>query len=261
VLSIYSSVATLYRFRWLLYELVVRDLKLRYRGSVLGFAWTLLNPILFMAIYTLVFSVYMRVGIHDYPLYLLSGLIPWTFIQSAIQQAITAIPDGRMYVGKSLFPIELLVVVPVLSNAVNFMLSLFLVIGLALALGVHIGWMLLLLPVIIAIELVMVVGLAFLGATVNVFYRDIQQLVGYALTAIFFVTPIFYAASSVPPKFTFLLACSPIAALIASFQSILYYGLTPSWGGVLFAAVFSIFVLGASIGYFNRYRDAFAEYV
>src|SRR5215469_3718221 len=99
----------LYRFRWLLVELVLRDLRLRYRGSVLGFAWTLLNPLFFMAIYTLVFSVYLRVPIPHYPLFLLSGLVPWTWFATAIQQGATAIVDGRLYVGKTTFPTEVLI--------------------------------------------------------------------------------------------------------------------------------------------------------
>jgi len=261
MLTIYRTAGTLYRFRWLLYELVIRDLRLRYRGSVLGFAWTLLNPLLFMAIYTLVFSIYMRVAIPDYPLYLLSGLIPWTFVQGAIGQAITAILDGRTYVGKTLFPIELLVVVPVLSNGINFLLSLVLITALALALGVHPGWSLLFLPVGIVVETLGILGFSFLCATVNVFYRDVQQLIGYALTALFFVTPIFYAASTVPPKFSFMVAYSPVAATIQIFQSVLYHGTAPPWRAVAFAAAFAVFVLGAGLGYFDRYRDAFGEFV
>lgn len=261
MLPAHRMAKTLYRFRWLLYELVVRDLRLRYRGSVLGFAWTLLNPLLFMAIYTLVFSVYMRVPIHDYPLYLLSGLVPWTFAQAAIQQSVGAILDGRMYVGKTLFPIELLVVTPVLSNCANFAISLALVVLLSLILGVHASWSLLLLPFLLAVALCMVLALSFLSATANVFYRDVQQLIGYALTALFFMTPIFYAASSVPPRFTFIVTYNPIAALLECFQSILYGGSAPPWGRLAFAAAFAAFALGASIGYFERYRDVFGEYV
>jgi lipopolysaccharide transport system permease protein len=256
-----SQVRAVARYRWLLYELVIRDVKLRYRGSVLGFAWTLLNPLLFMVIYTLVFSVVLRSNIRAYPLFLLSGLIPWTWFSSSIGQGTTAILDGRMYVGKTLLPAELLVLVPVLSNGVNFAITVVLLFPVSFALGVNAGWALVFLPLLVAIELCMALGISFFVATVNVFYRDFQQLVGYALLAIFFLTPIFYARVMVPPHLQFMVTLSPVAAMISGYQSVFYYGAPPEWGQLAFAAVFSVAVLSASLLYFNRHRDAFGEYV
>jgi len=166
-----------------------------------------------------------------------------------------------MYIGQTLLPIELLVVVPVLSNGANFLITMALFFPIAVAFGANAGWVLLFFPVLVAIELCMVLGLSFLVATFNVFYRDFQQVVGYLITAGFFLTPIFYARVSVPQNFKFLVTLSPIAALIGSFQNILYYGLPPSWREVLFAAVFGVVVLIAGLAYFNRYRESFAEYV
>ncbi|HEY5427020.1 MAG TPA: ABC transporter permease [Candidatus Tumulicola sp.] len=259
--TIQSSATAVARYRWLLYELVVRDIRLRYRGSVLGFAWTLINPILFMLVYTLVFSVYLRSNIRAYPLFLLSGMIPWMWASSAIGQAVTAIPDGRMYVGKTLLPAELLVLVPVLSNAVNFLITILLLFPVCVALGVHVGWALLFLPILLLIELCMTLGFSFLVATVNVFYRDLQQLVGYALMALFFLTPIFYARDAVPARLQFLVTFSPIAALISAYQSVFYYGTPPRWRELAFAAAFSVALFLVSLAYFNRSRDAFAEFV
>lgn len=259
--DIRTSVREVARYRWLLYELVVRDVRLRYRGSILGFAWTLVNPILFMIIYTLVFSVYLRSNIHAYPLFLLSGMIPWTWAASAIGQAVTAILDGRMYVGKTLLPTELLILVPVLSNAVNFVITIVLLFPVSVALGVNVGWALLYLPILVLVELCMTLGFSFLVATINVFYRDLQQLVGYALMALFFLTPIFYAREAVPARLQFLIVFSPIAALVSAYQSVFYSGAPPDWRELLFAAGFSVLLLFGSLVYFNRHRDAFAEYV
>lgn len=256
-----SRVLAVSRYRGLLYELVNRDVKLRYRGSVLGFAWTLLNPILFMAIYTLVFSVFLKSNVRAYPLFLLSGLIPWTWFSSAVGQSVGAILDGRMYVGKTLLPAELLVLVPVLSNGVNFAITLVLLFPVSIALGVNIGWALLFLPILVAIELCMALGFSFYVATLNVFYRDFQQLVGYALLAIFFLTPIFYARVVVPPNLQFMVVYSPVAAFVSGYQSVFYYGRPPDWSELLFAAGFSIVILFTGALYFNRHRDAFAEYV
>lgn len=252
---------TLARYRWLLYELVVRDLTLRYRGSVLGFAWTLLNPVLFMVVYTLVFSVYLKSSIHAFPLYLLSGMIPWMWVSGAIGQGVTSIVDGRAYVGKTLLPTELLVLVPVLSNGVNFLITMLLLFPVSLFVGVNPMWALLFLPVLVAIQFCMTLGVAFLVATCNVFYRDLQQIVGYALMAFMFLTPMFYEASAVPANLQFMVTYSPLAALISGYQHVFYYGTVPDWRRLLFAAGFGIVILAIGLAYFNRNRDAFGEYV
>lgn len=250
-----------YRFRWLLYELVARDLKLRYRGSVLGFAWTLLNPVLFMGVYTLVFSVFMHSDIHNYPLFLLSGLIPWMWLSGAITQSVTSIIGGSGYIGKTLMPAELLVLVGVLSNGVNFLITVALLFLVSLALGVNIGWALLFLPLLVLIELGLTLGLSLMVAAANVFYRDLQQIVNYVLTAAFFMTPIFYARSTVPTNLQFLVVFNPVAGAISAFQDVFYKGLPPNWSDLGFSAGFAAVALAIGVAYFNGVRDGLGEYV
>jgi lipopolysaccharide transport system permease protein len=257
----YDNFHTIYRYRWLLYELVLRDLKMRYRGSVLGFAWTLLNPIIFMAIYTLVFSVYLKSAYHAYPLLLLSGIVPFTWFAGAVGQGVTSIVDGRTYVGKTLLPTEFLVLVPVLSNGINFLVSIVLLLPVSLLFGVGAVWALIFLPLLVAIELCIVLGFTLLLASLNVFYRDLQQLAGYAVTALLFLTPIFYTRSAVPANLQFLVTVNPFAALISSYQDVFYYGRPPGVTEMLFAASFGIVLLAAALRVFNSYRDSFAEYV
>lgn len=253
--------AVLFRYKWLVYELVLRDLRLRYRGSVLGFAWTLLNPLLFMAIYTLVFSVYLRVSIVHYPAFLLSGIVPWMWVAGALTQGTTSIIDGRMYVGKTHFPTEVLALVPVLSNGVNFIFSLPILVLFAVVLGVHLGISLLILPLIILIEGLMVLGLVLIAGTFNVFYRDLQQLIVYVLTALFYVTPIFYTPSFVPERFQYLITLSPFAAMVACYQAIFYRGTFPPLYDLTYASVFALAVLALGQGCFVRYKEAFSEYL
>lgn len=259
--SLLDTARKLYRFRWLLIELVWRDLVLRYRGSVLGFAWTLLNPILFMAVYTLVFSVYLKSGVRAYPLFLLSGMVPWLWVSSAVAQAVTSILDGRTFVGKTLLPTELLVIVPVLSNGLNFLITIALLFLVSVSLGVNVGWALVFLPLLIVIQLCMTLAFALLAATVNVFYRDFQQIVNYLIMAFIFLTPIFYQRTAVPPGLQWMVKFSPIAALIAGYQQVFYYGTPPSWRDLLFAGVFGVVLLLIAMTYFNRNRDAFVEFV
>ncbi len=252
---------TLVRFRWLLYELTARDLTVRYRGSVLGLAWTLLNPLIFMGVYTLVFSIYLRSAIHAYPLFLLSGLIPWLWFSNGLTQASSSIVDGRVYVGKTLMPSELLVFVPVLSSGANFLIAVALLFPVSVFLHVNVGWALLFLPVLVAIQLCMTLGISLIAATLNVFFRDVQQVVGYALTALFFLTPIFYARSSVPPNLQILVTINPFAALLSCYQSVFYEGRPPDLVSMGFAAAFGVAVLAAGLAFFNRAHDSFGEYV
>ncbi|MBV9973155.1 MAG: ABC transporter permease [Candidatus Eremiobacteraeota bacterium] len=249
------------RYRWLLVELVIRDLRLRYRGTYVGFLWTLLNPVVYMAIYTFVFGFMLNVGIHRYPAYLLAGLVPWTWFLTAVTQGVSAIQDGRMYVGKTVFPTEALVVVPVLSNMINFVLSLPLLLIVDAIFRVHIGWSLLCLPLIVAIQFVLTYGVLLLLSTYNVFYRDIQQLISLFLTFVFFVNPIFYTLSQVPQVLHPYLLADPITPIIMAYQDIFFYGTWPSALTLAYAALFSIVIYFVGKLVFDRHIDAFPEYL
>lgn len=250
-----------FRYRWLLYELVLRDLVLRYRGSILGFAWTLLNPVLFMAVYTMVFSVILKSSIPHYPLFLLSGLIPWLWFSGAVTQSSTAILGGSTYIGKTLMPAELLVLVPVLSNGINFLITILLLLPVSVAFGANVTWGLLFLPALVAIELCMTLGLSLLLATATVFYRDLQQIITYVFTAVFFLSPIFYTKENVPANLRFLVTYNPLASLISAFHSGFYKGVPPNLADLIPAATFAACVLAIGLLYFNSMRDTFGEHV
>jgi ABC-type polysaccharide/polyol phosphate export permease len=255
-----SIVGSVYRFRWLLFELVYRDIALRYRGSVLGFLWTILNPLLAMLVYTLVFSVFLRVAIPHYALFLLSGLLPWIWFASSISMGATSIVDGRIYVSRSVFAPVLLVMVPICSNLINFVLSIPLFFALAAFFGVPIGLPLLVLPVVIAIQFVLLLALVLMLATYNVFYRDLQQLMVTILSLIFYLAPIFYPLASVPSNFRPFVFLNPMAALVVTYQDIFYYDRVPSLKLLGYALAVSLVLLYIGMRVFDRYKDAFADY-
>ena len=250
-----------FKHRWLIYELVLRDLRLRYRGSVLGFAWSVLNPVLFMALYTLVFSVYLRVHIPHYAMFLLAGLVPWGWLSGALLAGTTSILDGRFYVGKTLFPTIVLPVVPVVSNGINFLLSLPVLLVFALLMHVQWGLALVYLPLIVLIQFIMVTGIVLLFATLNVFYRDFQQLVAYAITAAMYLTPIFYLREQVPAAFQPLIAWNPFAALMSAYQDIFYSNSLPNVADLGYALIFALAILCIAYGMFVRMQDSFGQYL
>lgn len=251
----------LYRYRWLLFELVSRDLKLRYRGSVLGFAWTLLNPLLFMAVYALVFGVYLKIGIHNYPVFLLSGVMAWNWFVSSMTAGTSSILDGRMYVGKTVFPAELLVIVPVLSNCVNFIFSLPLIVVIVYVYHQHLGLPVLLLPAIMILQALFTVGLLFFIATLNVFFRDLQQLIQYVLMMLFFLIPIFYSVNLVPVAMRPFILANPITMIITAYQHIFYYNDLPNLAGLGLVFLLAIALVVAGYAMFAHYRETLGEYL
>lgn len=249
------------RYRWLLAEFVSRDLRLRYRGSVLGFAWTLLNPLLFMAVYTLVFGVYLRIGIKNYPVYLLSGLMAWNWFASAVQAGTSSILDGRMYVGKTVFPTEVLIFVPVISNLVNFLLSLpFLCIVIFLY-HQPLGWPLMLLPLLILAQGILTAGILFMFATLNVYFRDFQQLVVYLVMLLFYMIPIFYTAEAIPDRIRPWVLANPLAVLIEAYQAVFYYNRFPDLSQLVYLGFGTLVVFLAGRAVFIRHRENMGEYL
>lgn len=255
------SLYRLYQSRWLVLELVARDVRLRYRGSVLGFAWTMLNPLLFMGVYVLVFGEYLRMGFHNYALFLLSGMLAFNWFSSSVQAGTTCVPDGRHFVGKTVFPTEVLVVVPVLSNFVNFCFSLPVLVIADVLFRQPIGAPLLLLPFLMVVQACITVGILLFLSTFNVFYRDCQQLVIYVVTVLFYLIPIFYRIDAVPAQFQPAVLANPLAVLIMSYQDILFFNSMPSLEQALYLLAFASLVLLLGYRYFGRHKESFGEYV
>jgi ABC-type polysaccharide/polyol phosphate export permease len=257
-----TMAADLVRHRSLVLALLERELKARYRGSILGFVWTFLNPLLLMAVYALVFRFYMRIAVANYALFLLAGLLPWTWFSSSLADGTNAIVGGSSLVTKSLFPTEILPVVVVLSNMVNFALSIPLLALAGWAYGVSfspLAW-LWLVPVMV-LQCVFTLGLVLSLAALNVHYRDVQHVVANLLLLWFFLTPIVYPASQVPERLHLLLWANPVALFTEIYRDIF---VTPAWPNLEAFGVLTIYALvsilvGAKI--FDGYRDTFPELV
>lgn len=249
------------RYRWVIIALVSRDLKARYRGSALGFLWTFLNPLLFMGVYTLVFSFYFRIDTKNYPVFVLSGLLPWLWFGGAVQQGATSIIDGNVYVGRTIFPTQVLPVVPVVSHMMNFIFSLPLLLLFLVLFHVQVGWNLLALPLVMLSQFVLCLGIALFTATYNVFFRDLQQLIGHLLTLLFFVMPNTYPLSTVPESVRPWVASFPLTWLPQSYQNIFFYNKPPDWLHLFYLMLISLALCWFGKRVFDRHKESFAEYV
>ena len=252
----------LYAYRALVASLVWRQLATRYRRSILGVLWTILNPLLLMGVYSLVFAFYLRVRTPHYPAFVFSGLLPWLWFASSLGEGVNAIVGGGGLVTRVHFPPQILPAVTVLANLANFLLSLPVLIVFLALYGVAPTGRWLLLPVIMAIQLVFTLGIVFLVAALNVHYRDVQHLVANAIMLLFFLTPVLYPADQVPAVVRRFLWLNPLTGIIQSYQAI-FLGHAANWGIPHRALACSVVagILIAVLGTFTleRLRDSFAE--
>lgn len=216
----------LVRYRELVLNLVVRDLKLRYRSSVLGFVWCLLNPLLMMAVFTVVFTVMLpNNGIERYPIFILVGILAWQLHQTAVMGAINSVVGNAHLVQKVYFPREVLPISVVLSNTVNFLLALLVIFPIIFIEGGTITGTLVYLPIVVLNQVIFTLGVALILSAINVFYRDTGIIMETVITAWFFLTPILYRIEDVLPAYArAMYILNPPASFVASYRDILYHG-------------------------------------
>jgi lipopolysaccharide transport system permease protein len=252
----------LVRYRELVRNLVKRDLKVRYRNSVFGFAWSLLNPLFMMGVLSIVFSlVFGGVEVENFPAFLIVGLIPWNFCTTSLGRVVSCLIDNGHLIKKVYFPREVLPISVVLANLVHFVIAIPVLLLILTLLGVNLTWKALLFPPLIVIQLLLIMGLAFIISAVNVFYRDMGVALDVLLQGWFFATPIFYHHHILPLPLQKPAMANPLAAIITAYRDVLIYDRWPDRNFTLVALLSStlIFVVGYAV--FNRWSSGFAEEV
>jgi lipopolysaccharide transport system permease protein len=182
----------LYAYRYLLQNMIVRDLKVRYKNSILGVLWSLLNPLLMMLVFTLVFSVFMHSDIRQYAVFILVGLLPWNFFSVAVMSGTTSVTANAALVKKVYFPREALPIAAVMSGLVNFGLAFLVLLVFLYASGLGLTRYALWVPVLLLTQIIFTLGLCLLLSALHVFYRDVVMVLDAGMLAWFFLTPVFY---------------------------------------------------------------------
>jgi len=253
-------------------QLVLRDLKARYKNSVLGFFWSLLNPLGMMLVFTVVFTVLLpQYAMPDYPVFLLSALLPWNFLVGSLTAGTTSVLANAPLVRKMYFPREVLPISAVLANLVNFLLALVPLFLLMLVMGRPITiWILIFLPLTILVQLTFVTGLALLLSAANVFYRDTQMILEVVTLAWFFVTPIFWPIHVIKDQWigflgiqvntwVWLNRLNPMASLAAAYRDVLYFGQPSGLDFFARTAVTCVIILMLGYWVFCRLSPKFGE--
>lgn len=250
----------IYAYREMIFSLVRRDLKGRYKGSLLGFLWTFINPLLQLAVYTLVFSVIMRTGIDDYYLFLFVVLIPWIFFSTSLAGGASCIWSQKEMVKKIYFPREVLPISFVTSQFINMLLSFLVLFAVLLLSGKGIRLeALVYLPVIMLVEYLMALSVAFLTSAVNVYFRDLEYILAIVTMAWQFLSPVLYSVEQVPEEVLFIFQLNPLSPVMTAYRDILYYGRAPKLDTLLQAVVFGIVVFVLGTFFFGRLKRHFAE--
>jgi len=253
----------LWNYRELIRNLVVRDLKVRYKNSAFGFAWSLLNPLFMMIVLSVVFSlVFERQKLVDnFPAFLVVGLIPWNFTNTSLARVVNSVVENSRLIKKVYFPREVIPISVVLANFVHFLLAIPVLLIILMFLGVMPNPKILLLPPLILIHLELVLGIALFISSVNVFYRDMGVALDVLLQGWFFATPIFYHHWILPLYLQKPAMANPLAAIITAYRDVLIYGRFPDRNFTLGALVSSTIIFAIGYALFTRYSSVFAEEV
>ena len=234
-------------------------MKLRYKRSILGVGWSLLNPLAQLMVFRFVFEQVLPVNIPNYTPFLFTGILVWSWFQTSLILATTSVVDNRELIKRPGFPMGIVPMVTIASNLIHFLLALPILYVLLISGGVSVTSSAFILPVIIAIQFGLTLGVAYFVTTFHVAFRDTQYLLAVALQLLFFLTPIFYDVASIPERYHWLYNVNPMASLIDAYRSVLLRGQVPGQQTLLMLGLLTIVLL--SLGYlvFRRASHHFAE--
>lgn len=250
------------QYRELLYQVTYRDLLLRYKQTVMGFAWAIFMPLVNTAVFSIIF---MRVAPIDtgmpYPLYAFCGLLTWNFLASSLKFAVNALTNNTSLVTKVYFPREILPVSSVLVSLVDFAVAALVLVAMMIYYRTGVHWTIVLLPVVVAVHVLFTIAVALLLSMANLFYRDVKYLFEIALTIWMFLTSVVYPVSQVGGKLATIMQWNPMTPIIDAYRDVLLRGHVPPLGSFGIAAAVSIVLFGVSWLRFHRAEFAFAENV
>jgi lipopolysaccharide transport system permease protein len=248
-------------YRFLLINLVKKDFKIRYRNMSLGMFWSLLNPLVTMAVLTFVFTKIWENDQPHYPVFVLCGLVPFNFFTLAWASSTSALVDHANVIKRVPVPRELIPIATVLGNSVHLLVQIGLLLAFTIGFGLGVNRYWLWLPVLWTLELVFVCGLALITAATNVYVRDTRYVVESANVVLFWLVPIFYGVDRIPQQYQEIYHYNPIVALVIALRSILMDGTSPALSIVRNLAVVSLVTAAVGLLAFRRLQHGFYDYL
>jgi ABC-type polysaccharide/polyol phosphate export permease len=261
MIETFKEAGEIYKYRELLRNLVLRDIKVRYKRSLLGFLWVMLNPLLMMLILNIVFSELFKVSIPNYSAYLLSGLILWGFFSQSTSTAINSFIGNsnlikKVYLPKSIFPLAI-----ILSATIHFVFSLLPLSVILYINDISLGPRVFLLPIVFLTLIIFSFGVSLIISTATVFFQDVRYIYEVLLLAWMYMTPVFYPESIVPEKYMFIMQLNPFYYYISLFRSCLYMDITSLYEKLLISFLFALFSFLVGWLLYSRYRQKIVYYL
>ena len=243
----------------LLRSLVDRDMKLMYKRSALGVAWTLISPLLQLLVFVFVFQLIIKIDIPQYPSYVFIGLLVWNWFQSSLFQATGVIISSRALIRQPGFPPAILPITVVTTGLIHFVLALPILVIFLLIDGAELTSFVLLLPLLQIVQFALTVMIAYFLAALNVTFRDTQHTLGVLLQLWFYLTPIFYELGSIPKEYWYLYGLNPMVHIVTCYRQILIWGVQPDWLALAIIAVITLALLPVGYWLFKRQSLRFVE--
>ncbi len=250
---------TLIYQRDLLRELVLREMRMQYKHSFMGFAWSLLNPLMHLLVFYFIFRVVLTLDMQRFSSHVFIGLLSWEWLQGGLTQAANAITGNRELVRRPGFNLAILPIVTNITRMMDFIFSLPVLMVILLIEHAHFGPRLLLLPFLMALQFLLILGFSYLVASTNVLFRDTQHLLAVILRLFFFLTPIFYEASMLPDRYGSLYRINPMVAMVEAYRAVLMGDRPLNWGSLLWPALLAIFMCVTGYAIFRRVNYRFVE--
>lgn len=253
----------LYHYRELLYNVVIREIKVRYRQTILGIAWAILQPLSVMLLFGIIFSKFIKLptdGI-PYPLFYYSGLLPWTFFSSSLSFAIPSLVTNRELIGKVYFPREIFPLASVITALIDFGIAALIFVCMLVFYKVHITLNFVYILAVIIIQIIFTLGICLFASAVNVYYRDVRYCLPLLIQLWMFASPVIYPVSSVPKEFKAIYMLNPMAVIIDSFRRVIVQGLHPDFYCLNITAFSSALIFIICYKYFKYVEMNFADVI
>lgn len=251
----------LYRYRELFKTNIKKEIRGKYKGSFLGVLWSFVNPLLTVLVYAIVFPYILKSSEPNYIIFLIVGIIPWTYFTTVINQGTTTVLGNASIIKKVYFPREILPISVVTSGLINFLISCIIILIFILFSDIGFSWYLVFLPLIILIQYIISLALVFILSAINIYIRDIEYIVNFFVMMLFYATPILYSPSLFPDKLKWLFNLNPMAHIINGYRDIFYYQQMPDMYKLLIVGMLSIILLFIGYGIFKKLEKGFAEEV
>jgi len=264
MLSLIKEVRKIYKWRELLWQITAREVKARYKQSVLGYFWVILNPLAQMLVMSFAFSLILRIPTNaapniPYSIFLFVALLPWTLFTNSLSSAAGSLVASSNLITKIYFPRTILVISTITAKIIDFFFAISVLIVYMLIYQIPVTWNLLWVIPIFLIQQIFTLGLSLFFAAANLLYRDIQYLLSMILLLWMYATPVIYPADIVPDRFRIFFQVNPMAVIVNAYRQVILAGAPPKYTSLIIALIFSIVTLLIGFSYFKSREKIFAD--